>query len=778
MSAVAFVYALPVKAEEFFPDVLLSLCSADCRREGIPSRVFKLYYDPDDVGGNRALAERLVDRLVEGDYRVVVFERLWDTPVVADLRRRAAGPVTALLAGEIGCATPPEIDVVVRRNFRRSVAAIVRAARRGETVRVAPFADEPPDDELAWGCEHDLDHEIVNVDFAPRETRKTVLGNAGCPFAKDTRRNRFFAGLDLDAPGILRAGCAFCHMGGDYVRRDAAASAERVLAQVRWLQPRLPDLEEIQIYEQHVLPYLELLVRRALDEGLRPVTWLFMDRADWILKGRDELRRAVEVCRGTGFRIVCYLVGFESFSARDLELLNKGVTPEENVAAARFLRGLQAEAPDVFSVDRYPTHGFVLFHPWSEIEDIEENRRVMRAEGLGSLRRRVTATKLRLEPNLPLYARAAADGLLAEDFATPGHERAAVMGYGAEAPWRFRSVATARAFELCDALLRVLPVEREIPLLGAVLDLVRGAADPAAIDVTAVVRDVRRFVALLDAGGELPPGGLDAPEEVWETLRRPLPARADSALFHLGGPCNNACATCTNHDEARESDFDRLVAAVRHAATGRRRAIFAGREPTLHPRLRDLVAAARVAGFGEVEVVSNARRFAWMPYARALAAAGLTRLRAKLLGPTATIAEAVSRSAGSFEQALAGARAALDAGVAVEPLFVVGRDSLAELPRVIDVAQALGVLRIEIEFPLDGVGLRDLRATAARVAGVVALARGRRLDVALQRLSAPPPIDESQPSRLWLRSAPPAVGDARARERGRNGSGSVLDARG
>ena len=394
MPGVAFVYAFPTRAEEFFPDVLLSLCSSDCRRAGVDSRVFKLYYDPDDEAANHSLARRTVDRLVEGDRRVVVFERLWDADLIADLRRRAPWPVHVILASESDCAPMPGVDVVVRKNHRRAVAALVAAALRGELPREAPLADRPADDDEPRPTSPTSTTRSSTRVWLCRSGARSCWATAGCAYAHDAGRNPLFDGIDLAHPDMARQGCTFCPMGGDHVHRDAAASAERVLHQVRYLTDRLPDIEEIQIYDQHPLPYLEALVRRSAQTGVRRLSYLFMDRADWVLRGRDQLVRALRACRETGFRLVNYLIGFETFAPHDLAVYNKGVTPRKTrclaVPARSRASGL---TPSASAATRRTASSCSIRGARSGISTRIPGHAPARA---GYLRRRFTATKARL----------------------------------------------------------------------------------------------------------------------------------------------------------------------------------------------------------------------------------------------------------------------------------------------------------------------------------------------------------------------------------------------
>jgi cyclic pyranopterin phosphate synthase len=144
-------------------------------------------------------------------------------------------------------------------------------------------------------------------------------------------------------------------------------------------------------------------------------------------------------------------------------------------------------------------------------------------------------------------------------------------------------------------------------------------------------------------------------------MTSPGPTRETDRRFHmvLGSRCNNNCIFCMEEDrEARRrrveafspEDLDAIL--VENAALGE--VMFVSAEPTLSPRFLPLVARARALGYRSVGVISNGRMFAYPAFTLQALEAGLNLVMLSIHGPNARIHDGLTRSPGSFEQAMQG----------------------------------------------------------------------------------------------------------------------------
>lgn len=165
---------------------------------------------------------------------------------------------------------------------------------------------------------------------------------------------------------------------------------------------------------------------------------------------------------------------------------------------------------------------------------------------------------------------------------------------------------------------------------------------------------------------------------------RVVPSHVVRVVFQ----CNQACAFCFVSTHLPAPDEAAVRAAI--AEVGRLGGVLqlSGGEPTLHPRLAELVAFGRRAGAQLVELQTNAVRLAEAGLAARLAEAGLGVAFVSLHGARAEVSDAITGAPGTFERTLAGVDALRAAGVAVRLNFVFCAANLGEFPALVRLAAA------------------------------------------------------------------------------------------
>ena len=754
MSAVVAFGLLYGEAREgFFPDTLLAHLGARARALGCDARLVRVYYDGRDAVRDAEVTRRWRAWLDGCGAQVVVLDRVIHPEV---LRAWAdAGPGRCCVFVTRGDSFDPVAGVdwvvgampgMLRRGATRRAPSLPRIAGAfeawlrawldggdpaavpgvarlvGDALRAgAPLLEEEGGAHREF--EALVEQEVVSLDSPPRAVRRTLFGNVGCPYGTDPMTQPFFAGVDLPTDGsVARLGCAFCDLGGDYERRPDARVIDDVAGQAAFWSAHDPSVEEFVLSDQHAVRYLAALLRAAAARGVRPMRWLFAARVDTFVRERQRVREVVEVAREIGHSVELYLSGFEAFSDDVLARFNKGVTVDESVAAVDAMRALAREHPGVFHYARARGHSMILWDPWTRPEELAESVAVMRAKGLGEMFHEVGRNRLRLYRDLPLFHAAERDGALTERW--DGDDRGAGdrKGYNPEHPWRFLDGRARVAYALALWLRETLGPETELAHLAAVAayarDLAVGDSDGA------VARAQAGVLALRDALGRLcGPRGAGAP-------RQGVTARA--AVVRFTGACNNGCAGCANRDAWLPDDGDALAARVAAArATGARAVVFAGREPTLHPRFTELVKLARGDDGRAVAVVSNGRRFVYGGFARGAVGLGLRAASVKVFGASAAVGDAVAGVAGAHAQALAGLRSLRAAGLtALELRSTLYGAALPGVAAVADLTRAVGAAQLRVEAALDAVGIARAAEAAAAVDALAA--RCAALGVALE----------------------------------------------
>lgn len=728
--SIAFVVPYGEPADGFFGDTLLSLLCDDARTLGHRAEVVRVYYDGRDPARDDQVRHRLMAWLDERSVEVVVVERLFDSsPLDQHLARsRAQGGIGALVQVTLGDSLEPQpgVDFLIgatpgnnRRGTRRSprpaevregfaglldawtgtraLKSVPGLARcdGGAIVAVGPPSNDAPRRRFRPV----LEQSVICLVPPPRIIRKTLHGNAGCPFAADPLEQPHYRGLTLPVEQpIARLGCAFCHMGGDYERRPDAEVVEELVEQALWFTQGLPGIEELVLTDQQPTRYLETLVRTAHARGVRPVRWLFAARADSFVRERERIERAVRAAAELGHALEVYLSGFESFSDDELARYNKGVDSSQLLTAVEAMRELARAHPGHFELDQARGHSLILWSPWTTPADLRTSATTVRTHRLRGLFDELGRNRLRLHRDLPIYYAAVRDELVLEEWSAGDDGAGRRKGYSTELPWRFQDPRTQIAYELATELRERYGHETEVAQLLAVAAHVE-AAGLRADDRMQAIGTLVASVAALDARLI----ALARHETVG--VRRPSYQSAEPVVF--AGACNNGCAGCAHRDRDLPDHREALVARVEVARTRSVEPLcFAGREPTLHPSFFELVARARGDDGRHVGLVSNGRRFSNAAFAAAAVRAGLASASIKLFGASAADADAHTRDPGGFEQALAGCRELLRAGVAaIELRISLGASPLRGIEEVVRIAARNGITQMRVEVALDVLGL-------------------------------------------------------------------------
>lgn len=734
--SVVFVLPFGEPREGFFPDALMELCCGQARALGHRAHLLRVYYDGHDEAADEAVRRRIEAYLAERDADLVVVERLFDPkPIVAHVRGREGRRAVLLSWGDGDVVEG--VELVVGRtpgttragDTRRSptpgelvgafvelLGALARGRDPGEVPGVArllgdglhagaPAAGRP----LPRPFQPALDSDVIAPGEPPPITRKYLFGNAGCPFADDPAGAEHYRDLELPSDGTMsRLGCAFCHAGGDYQKRPDDEVVEELVEQASYYQLHLPDLAELVVVDQHAVRYLERLVHRAIERGLRPSRWLFSARADSFVRERSKVRAALGVAREGGHRLEVYLSGFESFSEAELARYNKGVGVAGLCASVDAMRQLAAQWPGVFEYGRAKGHSTILWSPWTSPDDLLETVAVVRRRGLLELFDEIARNRLRLYPDLPIFRAAERDGALETTWTEGDEGEGRLKGYSVERPWRFLDERTRLANGLLRAMRDRLGHATELAQLAAAASFAREARGPTPVPVDTPARErevLEALEQLIRAMGRVARREGPAP-----TAAR---TRAKAALF--AGPCNNGCETCSQGDAWARDDEDAIASRVDEARASGLAVVLAGREPTIHPAFLRLVARARGADGRAVGVVTNARRFAYAAFTRAARRAGLSAASVKVFAADRATADAIARDLGAHEQALAGLAGLVGAAASVEIRAPLHADNLADFASYADLAVRANVRQIRVEASLDAIGLARLGEAAAAV---------------------------------------------------------------
>jgi len=127
----------------------------------------------------------------------------------------------------------------------------------------------------------------------------------------------------------------------------------------------------------------------------------------------------------------------------------------------------------------------------------------------------------------------------------------------------------------------------------------------------------------------------------------------------LGWICNQNCIFCSLGHKLTTSNevktFNQVKADITQAKELDAKIIsFSGGEPTIIPYLVDAIKYASKLGFEEIEIQTNGRMMSYENYAKNILDAGVNRFLFSIHGNTPELHDFLTRSKGSFHQAMKG----------------------------------------------------------------------------------------------------------------------------
>jgi hypothetical protein len=198
-----------------------------------------------------------------------------------------------------------------------------------------------------------------------------VLQQIGCPYAARQKSIEidypaFMSNGDKNKVRLHLKGCSFCDVAldkGFY----GALGMNAVIDQILCL-PETTDGRKIpfELINENPLPGLPALLGEARSKGINLSQINLTMRADWLIKGNEHLRKALQLAENMEMRIILTSIGFESFDDMILRNLHKGVNVETNLKAVNLMRQLKDDFPSHFGYLRNEggNHGFIHPTPW------------------------------------------------------------------------------------------------------------------------------------------------------------------------------------------------------------------------------------------------------------------------------------------------------------------------------------------------------------------------------------------------------------------------------
>lgn len=261
---------------------------------------------------------------------------------------------------------------------------------------------------------------------------------SGCGYFKPASSNPCYAGVKFPRESKT-FGCSFC--GYDERPRPVKPAivrsyVSRQLQEIRrTLGPdRLPGAVMVENVAQPGL--LEFILRELRRLGMSKTVLLAAARIDHLVGLRTTLKRTLDSLRKRSESLHIYTTGIENFSDPELLRFNKGFDSLTAVRAVNLLKEFEVRYARNFHYSGYMPLGFILFSPWTRLEDLRRNLRLIQHQELEYETGNLFMSRLRLHPTQALTALADKDGLLTDTVDDSLRlNRRKLFGY--ERPWRF-----------------------------------------------------------------------------------------------------------------------------------------------------------------------------------------------------------------------------------------------------------------------------------------------------------------------------------------------------
>ncbi|MBM4136724.1 MAG: cobalamin B12-binding domain-containing protein [Nitrospira sp.] len=220
----------------------------------------------------------------------------------------------------------------------------------------------------------------------------SIVAGTGCPYARSTVSSHHFnikgtiqeLGYTLSDRALQRLeeifnsgrhGCSFCIFQYQEVTHfSVEKTTELLLKQATYLH-ETHNVTSFQIQTENPLPFLDSFLSALIEKQIPFHKISLRTRPDLLLLHRDKLLKALDLARKKDFCLSIEQIGFESFYNNDLVIFNKNVSVENNITVLNFLRTVKHEYGKHVVVDI--GHGILLFHPWTTLQSITENLKVL-----------------------------------------------------------------------------------------------------------------------------------------------------------------------------------------------------------------------------------------------------------------------------------------------------------------------------------------------------------------------------------------------------------------
>ncbi len=220
----------------------------------------------------------------------------------------------------------------------------------------------------------------------------SIIAGTGCLYSSSTASSHAFnirdtvrgLGYNISDEALKRLeeiynrknhGCSFCiFQYQEHTSFPVSETVELLLKQALYLY-ETHKVTSFQVQTENPLLFLDSFISALLKKEIPLQKISIRTRANLLLMHKNMLLKCLDMARENHFYLSIEQVGFESFYDDDLLRFNKKVDAKLNIEVLHLLRDINNEYGENVGID--VGHGIILFHPWTTLESIAENLKLM-----------------------------------------------------------------------------------------------------------------------------------------------------------------------------------------------------------------------------------------------------------------------------------------------------------------------------------------------------------------------------------------------------------------
>jgi hypothetical protein len=399
----------------------------------------------DDFFFNEQIREDFIMQLITNKYDLIGFSKIAYSFMFGFIYHiRKAVPNSKIIIGGVNALTDlhSDWDYLVQGAGRKAIFQLVRFLSGEVDISSVPNLFYKKD-ELIYHTEKlekiDINRELS--DFQPDyESIKfgslrnklfliaPIIGSFGCLHNKPIKDNPYFNNIEINesfknlhesAQKVLNSylsrvgrGCSFCNIcvDRDYTIFPKEEIVNKLVAQIRYTISNYNSIRAIFLVDEYPFNYLYDLIKEIVNQKISIDSFSFESRSDWLYRNKDIIEKTVRFLEKNHIKLSVGFIGIENFSQMELDIFNKEVSADINILILNELYKIKNKYPKTFY---YNIEHIILFNPWTRLEDIEINLKIL--SKLGDEYdpcNNVFFTSMRIYRYTPFYYKAKKDKLL------------------------------------------------------------------------------------------------------------------------------------------------------------------------------------------------------------------------------------------------------------------------------------------------------------------------------------------------------------------------------